>query len=86
MAKDLTFEAKDFKMCSRGLHLCSELVRFLPKFGEDQKKALHPGAVRFSAKIFCPNSKGGHDSILRKILTYLCITGTPKGAMTPCPP
>ena len=27
--------------------------------------------------MFCPNSKvGGHDSILRTILRYLCITGT----------
>ena len=50
-------------------------------------------SLRFSP-FFCPdflpNVKGdgeGHDSILRTILKYLCITGTPKGwAMAQCPP
>ena len=44
---------------------------------EDQKReGLHLELVRFSAQI--PN-RGDHDSILRTILTYLCITGAPKG-------
>ena len=60
---------------------------FCPDLDEDQKKGLHPDLVGFSAQIFCPNSRdGGHDSFLRTILRYLCITGTPKGGcMTQCP-
>ena len=49
-----------------------------------KKKGFHPDSARFSAHIFCPNSKGGgggggHDSILRTMYWYLCITGSPKG-------
>ena len=42
--------------------------------GEDYKKGLHP-----DQPVFLPNIQRGegHDSILRTILRYLCITGTP---------
>ena len=49
---------------------------FCPNLGEDKKKGLHPHSARFSAQI---SKVGEHDSILRTILKYLCITGTPKG-------
>ena len=33
---------------------------FCPDLGEDQKKkGLHRDSARFSAQIYCPNSKGG---------------------------
>ena len=35
-------------------------------------------SLRFSP-FFCPNSKGGHGSILHTILRYSYITGDPKG-------
>ena len=45
--------------------------------GEDPKKGLHPHPARFGDTFFVQITKrGGHDSILRTILTYLCITGT----------
>ena len=64
---------------------------FCPNLGENQKKKKKwssPDSARFSTQIFCPNSKGGggHDLILRTILRYLYITGTPKrGAMAQWP-
>ena len=59
-----------------------------PDLGEDQKKVfiqIQPVFLpRFSAQI---EKGGGHDSIMRTILRYLCITGTPKGgAMAQWPP
>ena len=55
---------------------------FCPDLGDDQKKDLHSELARFSVQI----PKRGHDSILRTIVKYLCITGTPKGRHGTMPP
>ena len=55
---------------------------FCPDLLDDQKKGLHSELAQFSAQI----PKGDHDSILRTIVKYLCITGTPKGGHGTMPP
>ena len=59
---------------------------FCPKLGEDQNKPKKRSSLRFSP-VFGPKlgedlllkfQKGGYNSVLHTILTYLCIPSTPK--------